>query len=86
MCSLLASGCCGLKTRGGLSDLLSLCWRPRLPAALLIPAAWAAPRAAERFARSGIELVLNSRVKAVQDGYVTVVDKEGNVSAVGPRI
>ena len=34
----------------------------------------------ERFARSGIKLVLNSRVKAVQDGRVTVVDKEGNVS------
>lgn len=59
----------------------SLCWRPRLPAALLSLPAWAAPCAAERFARSGIKLVLNSRVKAVQDGYVTVVDKEGSVSA-----
>ena len=37
----------------------------------------------ERFARSGIKLVLNSRVKAVQDGRVTVVDKEGSVSCMG---
>ncbi|PRW59414.1 type-II calcium-dependent NADH dehydrogenase isoform A [Chlorella sorokiniana] len=37
---------------------------------------------AERFARSGINLVLNSRVKAVQDGTVTVVDKEGNESEI----
>ncbi|KAI7836386.1 hypothetical protein COHA_009749 [Chlorella ohadii] len=37
---------------------------------------------AERFARSGIKLVLNSRVKAVQDGRVTVVDKEGSESEI----
>ncbi len=35
---------------------------------------------AERFKRSGIELVLNSRVKAVGPETVTVVDKQNNVS------
>lgn len=34
---------------------------------------------AAQFSRSGIRLVLNSRVKAVADGAVTVVDKENNV-------
>lgn len=41
---------------------------------------------AERFSRSGINLVLNSRVKAVRDGAVTVVDKENNVSFHGTRL
>ena len=53
----------------------------RCPALKLLaaPARLPAPASAERFSRSGIELVLNSRVKGVRDGAVTVVDKENNV-------
>lgn len=40
---------------------------------------------AERFKRSGIELVLNSRVKAVGPETVTVVDKQNNVSCLPRR-
>jgi len=41
------------------------------------------PPCSERFKRNGIELVLNSRVKAVAPEAVTVVDKDNSVSAWG---
>lgn len=40
------------------------------------------PTDAERFSRSGIKLVLNSRVKGVELDSVTVVDKDGGESSI----
>ena len=63
--------------------LLSPCLRPSPCLRFLLPCphSWSSPPRppAETFKRNGIELVLNSRVKAVSSDAVTVVDKADQV-------